>query len=95
MNRYFVEWLRCPEAFKNLPPGPLFIQRMSKVMVLRVADLLRTGTLDVDCDREPLREFLGWVNTWELECKEELRVRFGNLRKDFPTDGLWEIVRFD
>ncbi len=95
VDGYFVEWLRYPDSFNNVPPGPLVVQRMSKVMVRRVADLLKAGTLDVDRDREPLMKFLRWVDLWEPECKEELRVLFGSLRTDFPTEGLWEIVRFD
>ena len=95
VDGYFVEWLRCPDSFNNVPPGPFIVQQMSKVMVRRVADLLEAGTLDVDRDREPLMKFLRWVNTWEPECKQEVRVLFGSLKKDFPTDGLWEIVQFD
>jgi hypothetical protein len=95
VDGYLVEWLRCPDSFNNVPPGPFGFQQLSQVMVRRVADLLEAGTLDVDRDREPLMKFLRWVNTWEPECKQEVRVLFGSLKKDFPTDGLWEIVQFD
>ena len=92
---YFVEWLRYPDSFNDASPLPASVQQLYKVMVRRVADLLEAGTLDVDRDREPLMKFLRWVDLWEPECKEELRVLFGSLRKAFPTDGLWEIVQFD
>ena len=58
-------------------------------------DLVVSGALSVTSDREHLERFLQWVNNWKPERKYQLISMFAFLRRDYPSEGLWDIVGFE
>jgi len=90
VDNVFLLWLRHPESYGTHPPAHARIQRPE--IFKRVFDLVTSGLLDVSADREHLRRFLLWVNTWEPELKSKLRPTLDWLNHHHPPRDLWDIV---
>jgi hypothetical protein len=88
-----LTWLRNPLSFGRDPLPHVNIQQSSCVQ--RVVDLVVAGGIDVTSDRECLERFLQWVDEWEIERKRQLIPKFRFLRRNYPAEGLWEIVKFE
>jgi len=86
-------WLRNPFSFP-ISSGPhITVQRAS--FVERIGDFIAAGAIDVMTDREPLRRFLTWVNTWSGDRKLSVYTTLVSLRQKYPVSDLWDIVDFD
>ena len=92
VNRLLVNWLRHPAAYGNDLQSVIVTQRTAYVQ--HVADLIITGELDLDADRQSLERFLKWVNTWEASRKPALHRLITFLRYNYPADELWDLIEF-
>jgi hypothetical protein len=90
-NKLLVKWLLYPKSYGEIQPFP---RSQKRPYILRVSELLDTGMLDINRDRDAMQRFLIWVNNWLPERKEEVRNIVTKLSRKYPASGLWEIVNF-
>ncbi len=90
-NEILVKWLLYPESYGKIETFP---RSQKQPYILRVSELLDTGMLDIERDRDAVQRFLIWVNNWLPERKEEVRNIVIELSRKYPASGLWEIVNF-
>jgi len=86
-------WLRNPFSFPISPRPHITVQQAS--FVERIGDFIAAGAIDVMTDREPLRRFLTWVNSWRGDRKLSVYTTLVSLRQKYPVSDLWDIVDFD
>ncbi len=92
VDRLFCMCLRQPAMFGHDTPAYDTVQRAEYVG--RFVELVDFQILDVDGDRDAIRGFLEWVDTWQAERKAQLRSKIGFLRQWHPETDMWDIVRF-
>lgn len=87
-----ASWMRHPASFGPDRATPPEFQRPEWVQ--RAADLLGWGTLDVDRDRDALRRFFAWVNSWKPRHRWQVRRVIQVLERNFPAPDVWRLVHF-
>lgn len=87
VDELLVAWLRHPRSFGGLHTTPAAFQRES--FVQRLGDLLGWSALDLHRDRDALRRFAEWVNTWNPRNKFRSRRALQALARNFPASDVW------
>jgi hypothetical protein len=93
VDELLLRWLRHPASFGNDPKPHWNIQRHSYMW--HVIELIESGALSVAEDRGALERFMLWVNNWEPEQKSHIRHLINYLKRKYPAQGLWDIVKFE
>jgi hypothetical protein len=92
-DNLFIRWLHHPASFGDRLNLHRNFQRRSYVQ--RIVNFIVSDALNVSDDRAALERFMRWVNNWEMDRKLEVRSMIEFLARRYPTEGLWDIVKFD
>ena len=92
VDELLAAWLRHPRSFGSLHTTPAAFQRES--FVQRLGDLLGWNALDLHRDRDALRRFAEWVNTWNPRNKFRSRRALQALARNFPASDVWSRIHF-
>ncbi len=92
VDELLAAWLRHPRSFGSLHTTPAAFQRES--FVQRLGDLLGWNALDLHRDRDALRRFADWVNTWNPRNKFRSRRALQALARNFPASDVWSRIHF-
>ena len=85
-------WLRHPKSFGGEHTTPASYQRES--FVQRLGDLLGWNSLDPVADRDALRRFAEWVDSWNPRNKFRSRRALQALARNFPAPDVWSRIYF-
>lgn len=92
VDELLAAWLRHPKSFGSLHTTPAAFQR--ETFVQRLGDLLGWNALDLHRDRDALRRFADWVNTWNPRNKFRSRRALQALARNFPASDVWSRIHF-
>jgi hypothetical protein len=92
VDELLVAWLRHPKSFGSLHTTPAAFQRES--FVQRLGDLLGWNALELHRDRDALRRFAEWINTWNPRNKFRSRRALQALARNFPASDVWSRIHF-
>lgn len=92
VDELLAAWLRHPKSFGSLHTTPAAFQR--ETFVQRLGDLLGWNALDLHRDRDALRRFAEWVNTWNPRNKFRSRRALQALARNFPASEVWSRIHF-
>jgi len=88
IDSLFAEWFRLPGSFPKEGWTPFWLQ--SPKWILKVADVLRQGRLDVDNDRTGLTLFLWWINSWNPHKRALAGPAIRYLRRIYCDTDIWD-----
>ncbi len=92
VDELLVSWMRHPKSFGSLHTTPAAFQR--ETFVQRLGDLLGWNALELHRDRDALRRFADWVNTWNPRNKFRSRRALQALARNFPASDVWSRIHF-
>ena len=90
LDQFLLKWLRHGQSYST---GTFLFrgtQRLNNFQ--RVVDLITAGQFNLPEDRESVKQFLTWVNKWEPQNKQNLTKVLSFLQREYPDQGLWDIV---
>jgi hypothetical protein len=91
VDSLLLTWVKNPSSYEKNPKPHFTIQRSEYVH--RIIYLLDTGKLTISKDRESLERFLYWVDSWDLSRKSRLYKEIAYLKENYPSPGLWDILK--
>ncbi|MDO9041095.1 MAG: ATP-binding protein [Desulfocapsaceae bacterium] len=91
----FALWVRDTRSFAQLRVYPNNTSQQTKAIFQMLVDGLAQGQLDGKRDKEGIRNFLVWINSWRPERKEKIKAAFNVLINTPELKELFYCIEFN